>query len=88
MSVKDFGTATITVTYTEGDRKVQKFVTIKLDRPTSDLKVNRHTNESVYPLIEGFEEKWNISSKYGWSVYSPDAGIIKVTDYGHNVRST
>ena len=52
-------------------------VPFKIDRG------NGLTNQTQ-PLIVDFEGKWKITSSYGWSVYSPNNGIIKVTDINHN----
>lgn len=58
---------------------------IVVSKPTTSyLKVNTGTTESVQPLIVGFEKTWNISTKYGWTVSSPNVGIIKVTNIDHN----
>lgn len=43
---------------------------------------NLNSNQKQ-PVIVDFEGKWKISSKYGWTVFSPNVGIIEVTDYGY-----
>ena len=52
---------------------------IVVSKPTkSYLNITRGTNAKIQPLIVGFSSTWDIKTKYGWSVYSPNVGIIKV----------
>ena len=57
---------------------------ITITKPPTDLKINGLSYTNEIPLFEGLEKTMRISTKYGWTVYSPNVNIIKVTDINHN----
>ena len=83
---KASGSVQITVMYSDGKHnRPYAGVNYTVKKPATDLYINRNPDGNIVKdtsevIIDGFSRTWTITSKYGWRVYSPDVGIIKVTN--------
>lgn len=75
------GTARLCVR--DGVTGVVGYINITVTAPASDLRISRKSGgvleNNVLNIFSDFSSSWTVTSKHGWSVYSPNAGIIKVT---------